>query len=193
MTTAQRWDGRTGAGLWSHAWFGLIGEQDRAGVGAQRAHRTRGDSLPGPRGDVWRVSDLRAFGAVAVPGHIVARLRAFDRQRSRDTRNGAPGDADWRATVPALTLADGEWAKQKWHTVAAVDAPQRAPRPRPRGYVTNGTVPTIPPRTLGEWADDIRDLQLLRARSWVRARRIAVADARRRGNGPPIIHSLPTF
>ncbi len=140
-----------------NAWRGEIGRQDLAGVGAQRAHRTRGGLTTSPAADVWKVSDLGTTGG-DIPGVIVQRLRAFAKSRSGGTGNGAPSDDEWSDPGPAVPLALGDWAGQSWHTVTldALDAPQGSPTPRRNGYATNGAVPTIPPAGMAEILDDLR-------------------------------------
>lgn len=115
MTTTSQWT-RTDSG---RAWGGMVGRQDRAGDGARRANRTRGDSTSPDRGDVWRISDLATFGRKSgtVPADIVERLRDHARERESDTENVAPNDSDWRDGSPRANLDRGEWADQKWHTV----------------------------------------------------------------------------
>ncbi len=165
-----------------NAWRGDIGRQDLTGSGAQRAHRTRG-GLPSVDGrDVWRVSDLSAFGGAVVPGSIAQRLRTFAASRSGHTGNGCPGSDDWRDSVPRVPMALGEWAEQKWHTVTVPPwHPDGAPwTEKRRGYPANGATPTIPPASQAELLDDLRWSRAVAAgtagrRARLDARRVAFA------------------
>jgi hypothetical protein len=141
-----------------NAWRGEIGRQDRDGIGALRAHRTRGGLTPGPVADVWRISDLGKLGGGEIPGRIVDRLRDLAESRKRDTGNGCPSDGDWSPQSSPVPLALGDWSGQVWHTVTLdnLDAPAGSARPRPRGYRTNGAVPTIPPAGMAELLTDLR-------------------------------------
>lgn len=168
-----------------NAWTGEVGRADRRGDGAQRAHRTRGGAVASGGADVWRISDLADIGGAGVPADVAERLRAAALSRSSGTRNAAPNDREWSPGVPVPSLAAGAWASQRWHTVVlpAVDAPQGAPRRAvPRGYRTNGAVPTIPPASRWERADDlryaVRRLRIERGRRLLAERRRAVRRAR---------------
>ena len=98
-----------------NAWTGTIGAQDRAGYGAERALKTRGDAVSVRGDDVWRISDLSSFGRKAVPNDIGRRLRAH--AASRTGGNGSPADTDWHDPQPTVSLDRGDWSSQKWHTV----------------------------------------------------------------------------
>jgi hypothetical protein len=115
------------------AWYGEVGRQDRAGLGSARANRTRGDAVSGGRGEVWRISDLSAFGRKVVPNDIGRRLRRFAESRSHDTGQGCPSSGDWSDPRPEVTLDRGEWRGQKWHivTLAATEGLRR-PDGRPK-------------------------------------------------------------
>ncbi len=140
----------------SNAWTGEIGRQDLAGVGALRARKTRGGLTTGPTADVWRIGDLGALAGGEIPGYIVDRLRAFAASRSADTGNDCPADAQWSIPAPAVPMYLGEWSDQSWHAVTLEERPPRGLRARPRGYRTNGAVPTIPPASRAELLTDLR-------------------------------------
>ena len=98
-----------------NAWLGQVGRDDRAGIGSGRHHKLSGNNTGTRVSGVWRFADIGAHGT---PAYIVNRLRDWDRTRVAHTHNNAPNDSEMSLSAPvaAVSLADGRWAKQQWHT-----------------------------------------------------------------------------
>lgn len=143
--------------------------------------RTRTVPYPVETG-VWRVSDLSTFAQSVPPPHVVRRLRAIAKDREGITGNACPADTWGNIPVPVLvSLADGPWSSQRWHTVYLPDTPRIVEPAEPRGLVPGSRVaPNIPPRTAGELIGDLKRARIAGHVSRDRVRRLRRRTAERR-------------